>query len=445
MRLSTRSRYSMRALFDILINSKEGVPVPLSRIADRQEVSEKYLEQIFIILKKAGIVKSARGVKGGYLLAKRPIDIHMGDVLRLTETDVEPVKCSECNRVDKCICKFYWSHLGEIIQNFIDSITLEDVRQMSITMEEEQLKSKDFSNLELVEEIKRLKRERNAVILVLNYQRPEIQQIADYLGDSLDLSRIATEISQNVIVFCGVKFMAESAKILSPEKTVLLPRFDAGCPMADMITVDELLEMKKGYPGVPVVCYVNTYAQIKAESDICCTSANAVKVVESLKGNRVLFVPDRNLADYVSRNTGKEIIPWLGYCYVHEFITVDDIKEQKRLHPDAEIMVHPETKPEVVDIADYVLGTGGMVKLAKESKAKEFIVGTEEGLVYRLKRENPDKSFYLPRRKPICSNMKKTYLIDVYLSLRDMKHKIVLDEGIIKKAGKALRNMIKIK
>jgi len=445
MRLSTRSRYSMRALFDILIHSKGGKPVPLSKIAERQEVSEKYLEQIFIILKKAGVVKAARGVKGGYVLVKQPIHIHMGDILRLTETDLEPAKCGECNRIDKCICKFYWNRLGKIIRNFIDSISLEDIRQMSITIDEEKGASKEFSDSELAGEIKRLKRERNAAILVHNYQRPEIQEIADYLGDSLDLSWKASKVSQDIIVFCGVKFMAESAKVLSPDKTVLIPRFDAGCPMADMITVEELTEMKEENPDAAVVCYVNTSAEIKAVSDICCTSANAVKVVESLDSEKVIFVPDRNLADYVSKQTKKEIIPWYGYCYVHEFIEVADITEQKMLHPDAKTVVHPETKPAVVNMADYVLGTGGMVELAKTSDIKEFIIGTELGLVDRLRRENPGKSFYLPKRKPICSNMKKTHLLDVYLSLKDMKHKIELDKDIIKRAGKALKKMIEIK
>lgn len=445
MRLSTRSRYSIRALLDILMNGGGVRPVPLSKVAERQEVSEKYLEQLFIILKKAHIVKAARGVKGGYILAKRPEEIYLGDILRLTELDVTPVKCTECDRMDRCICKVCWDNLGKIITNFIDSITLSDINQMSITMDERKGPIEDLTTIELKEEIKRLKRERDAVILVHNYQRPEIQEIADYLGDSLDLSRLASKLPQSIIVFCGVKFMAESAKVLSPEKTVLLPRLDAGCPMADMITAEELKEMKKEYPKAKVVCYVNTSADVKAESDICCTSANAVKAVKSLKSKRIIFVPDKNLANYVAEQTKKEIIPWHGYCYVHEFITLSDIKEQKRLHPDARVMVHPETRPEVVKVADYVLGTMGMVNLAKKSIIKEFIVGTEEGLVHRLRKENPGKKFYLPSRKPICSNMKKTHLEDLYYGLRDLKFKIEIDKTIIKKAKRALKKMIAIK
>ncbi|MCK4234965.1 quinolinate synthase NadA [candidate division WOR-3 bacterium] len=445
MRLSTRSRYSIRALLDILANGGVRKPVSLRKVAERQNVSEKYLEQLFILLKKAGIVKAERGVKGGYTLGKEPEKIYVGDILRLTELDVTPVPCIGCNRIERCICKVYWDDLGEIIMGFVDSVSLEDINQRSITMGEKRRTGRDFSTVELKNEINRLKSERDAVLLVHNYQRPEIQEIADYLGDSLDLSRIASRLPQKIIVFCGVKFMAESAKVLSPEKTVLIPRFDAGCPMADMITTDELREMKKEYPNAKVVCYVNTSAEVKANCDICCTSANAVNVVESLKAKKILFIPDKNLADYVDRQTKKEVIPFHGYCYVHEFIEKWDIEEQKRLHPDARVMVHPETKPQVVKIADYVLGTNGMVNLAKKSKIKEFIVGTEEGLVARLKRENPQKKFYLPSRKPICSNMKRTHLEDVYYSLRDMKYRIEIDQKIIKKAQKALKKMIAIK
>jgi quinolinate synthase len=444
MRLSTRSRYSVRALLDILVNGGDYKPVPLSEISERQDLSEKYLEQLFIKLKKEGIVKAKRGRGGGYLLAKSPEKITLGEVLRLTELDVTPVNCHRCKRTDKCICKVYWDDLGDIIMDYIDSVTLEDINQKAITVEEKM--SGDLSEVEinLKEEIKRLKDSRKAVILVHNYQSAEIQEIADYLGDSLDLSRRASKLPHKVIVFCGVKFMAESAKVLAPQKTVLLPSYDAGCPLADMITVDELREMKKEYPKAKVVCYVNTAAEIKAESDICCTSANAVSVVNSLKAKQVIFVPDRNLANYVSKHSKKDIIPWNGFCYVHEFIEKSEIEELKKLHPKAKVVVHPETKPEVVDIADYVLGTGGMVKLAKESKHKEFIIGTEEGLVIRLRRENPRKQFYLPARKPICSNMKKTHLEDVYYSLRDMKYRVELDKQVIKKAKKSLQKMISI-
>jgi len=444
MRLSTRSRYSCRALIDMLINGVEAEPVPLSNIAERQKVSEKYLEQLFIILKKAGIVRAIRGVKGGYVLAKRPDEISMGDILRLTELDISPVKCSKCERKEECIFKDYWDSLGGKIKDFVNSITFEDIRQRAITIKVGKEPIGKMSISEFTKGIKRLKKQRDAVILVHNYERKEIQELADYLGDSLDLSRIAAKLPEKVIIFCGVRFMAESAKILSPDKTVLIPRIDAGCPLADMITVEELKEMKKKYPSAKVVCYVNTYADIKAESDICCTSANAVEVVESLKADKIIFVPDKNLGNYVAQNTEKEIIPWYGYCYVHDLIKVDEIEEQKKLHPNATVMVHPETKPEVVKIADYVLGTGGMVKLAKSSDINEFIVGTEEGLVNRLQNENPEKKFYLPRRKPLCSNMKKTRLKDLYYSLKNMQYRFEIADNVLKKAQRALKRMIKI-
>jgi quinolinate synthase len=445
MRLSTRSRYSVRALIDIICNGGEKEPVSLRRIAFRQGVSEKYLEQLFIILRKAGIVKASRGVKGGYRLTRPSEEIYLGEILRFTERDIEPVTCSECERDDVCSCKYCWDYFGEVIENYVDSVTLKDICLGRIGMGKSTYSTQYERSDELVREIERMKKRKNAVLLVHNYQRAEIQQIADYIGDSLDLSRRAMRLKEKVIVFCGVKFMAESAKVLSPKKTVLLPRLDAGCPMADMITVDELKEMKKEYPKAKVVCYVNTSADVKAESDICCTSANAVEVVESLKVKQVIFIPDKNLADYVDRQTKKKIIPWYGYCYVHEYIKLDDIKNQKRLHPKAKVMVHPETSPEVVKYSDYVLGTNGMVNLAKKSRYKEFIVGTEEGLVTRLQRENPQKKFYLPSKKPICSNMKKTHLKDVYLALKDMRYKIEIDEKVLKKAQKALRKMIRNK
>jgi quinolinate synthase len=445
MRLSTRSRYSVRALVDIICNGGETEPIPLSRIAVRQDVSEKYLEQLFIILRKGGIVKSLRGVKGGYVLTKSPERIYLGDILRLMELDMQPVTCNKCDKISSCVCTYCWQGFEQVIADYVDSVSLKDICEGRVLLPESQTESESSGKEELIAEIQQLKKRRNAVLLVHNYQIPEIQEIADYLGDSLDLSTRAARLKEEVIVFCGVKFMAESAKVLSPQKTVLLPRMDAGCPMADMITAEELREMKKEYPSAKVVCYVNTSAEVKAESDICCTSANAIKVIEQLKVNQVIFVPDKNLAHYVARHTATEIIPWHGYCYVHEFIRLEDIKEQKRLHPNALVLVHPETRPEVVDFADDVLSTNGMVKMAKKSKAKEFIIGTEEGLVARLRRENPTKKFYLPRKAPICSNMKRTRLIDIYRSLKEMRYCIEIDTGTIKRAQKALEKMIAVK
>jgi len=295
---------------------------------------------------------------------------------------------------------------------------------------------------ELKERIRDLQEEKGAVILAHNYQPPQIQEIADYLGDSLDLSRKARDSVARMIVFCGVRFMAESAKILSPEKTVLLPRREAVCEMAAMVTLPELRMLKARYPGAVVVAYVNTTAEVKAESDVCCTSANAVKVVKKLKEDEIIFIPDRNLASWVSRFTQKKIIPWNGYCYVHERFTPEDVREAKKLHPQAVVIVHPECRPGVVDLADKVESTEGMVRLAKALQAEEFIIGTEEGLIQRLHRENPQKRFYSAGPARMCRSMKYIRLEDVYLSLKEERFKVELPETIIEKARKALDRML---
>ena len=297
--------------------------------------------------------------------------------------------------------------------------------------------------MNIVEEILRLKKEKNAIILVHNYQRPEIQDIADFLGDSLGLSREAAKTDARIIVFCGVRFMAETAKILSPEKIVLLPRKDVGCPMADMITAENLRILKEKYPDAKVVSYVNTNADVKAESDICCTSANAVEVVRNVKGERIIFTPDKNLAAYCQRFTNKEIIPWNGYCYVHEKIRKEEVRLAKEKFPDALLLVHPECNPSVIDLADEVLSTSGMVSFAKKSDKKRFLIGTEEGLIYRLKKENPEKEFYAAGTAKMCRNMKLTTLNDVYLSLKKERYPIELPEGIINSAQKVLTAMLK--
>ncbi|MCJ7472413.1 MAG: quinolinate synthase NadA, partial [Actinobacteria bacterium] len=277
---------------------------------------------------------------------------------------------------------------------------------------------------DLVDKIAKLKKEKNAVILVHNYQRPEIQDIADFLGDSLELAREAAKTDARIIVFCGVRFMAETAKILSPKKTVLLPRKEAGCPMADMITAEDLRRLKKNYPDAKVVSYVNTNADVKAESDICCTSANAVKVVKNISAKRIIFTPDKNLAAYCQRFTDKEIIPWNGCCYVHERITEKEVRLAKEKFPDALLLVHPECNPSVIELADEVLSTSGMLNFAKKSDKKRFLIGTEEGLIYRLKKENPGKKFYAAGTAKMCRNMKLTTLNDVYLSLKEERYAI---------------------
>lgn len=297
--------------------------------------------------------------------------------------------------------------------------------------------------MNIVEEITKLKKEKNAIVLVHNYQRPEIQNIADALGDSLGLAREAAKTDARIIVFCGVRFMAETAKILSPEKTVIIPRKDAGCPMADMITAEDLRILKEKYPGAKMVSYVNTNADVKAESDICCTSANAIKVVRNIKAEKIIFTPDKNLAAYCQRFTDKEIIPWNGYCYVHEKIRKEEVRLAKEKFPDALLLVHPECNPSVIDLADEVLSTSGMLNFAKKSDKKRFLIGTEEGLIYRLKKENPGKEFYAAGTAKMCRNMKLTTLNDVYFSLKEEHYAIELSEEIIKSAQKALTAMLK--
>ena len=297
----------------------------------------------------------------------------------------------------------------------------------------------------LKKRITELKKERNAVIIVHNYQRDEVQDIADITGDSLGLSKAAVKIDADVIVFCGVHFMAETAYILNPTKTVLLPVKEAGCPMADMITPETLRQMKNKYPNVPVVCYVNTAAVIKAESDICCTSRNAVEVVASLKEKQVIFVPDKNLGCYVqSQLPDKEIILWEGFCPTHIKVLPDQVQAAKKLYPEAEFIAHPECNPDVLALADEVTSTGGMIEYVKNSNKKEFIIGTEMGMLYRLKEDNPDKRFYLPTDHLFCADMKLTTLGWVAHSLELMVEKIVVPEEIRKKAYKSVERMLAI-
>lgn len=297
----------------------------------------------------------------------------------------------------------------------------------------------------LAEKIQKLKKERNAVILVHNYQRPEVQDIADYLGDSLGLSIAASKTNAKVIVFCGVHFMAETAAIICPEKTVLMPEINAGCPMADMITVDRLKELKSENPGVPVVCYVNTSADIKAESDICCTSANSVKVVQSFPDKEIIFIPDKYLGMYTqSKAPEKKLIFYEGYCPIHVGILAEHIQKAKTDHPQALVVVHPECRPDVISLADAVVSTAGMVKFVKESKASEFIIGTETGIIYRLQKENPEKKFYPASELAVCPNMKMTTLEKVLWSLEDMKTVVSVPEEIRVKAKRAIDRMLEI-
>jgi quinolinate synthase len=292
--------------------------------------------------------------------------------------------------------------------------------------------------------IAELKKERKAVILAHNYQLGEIQDAADFVGDSLELARKAANIDAEVVVFCGVHFMAETAAILSPEKTVLAPEPKAGCPMADMISGAELREFKTRYPGLPVVCYVNSTAEVKAESDICCTSANAVKVVESLKSDTVLFVPDQYLGAFVKERTSKKIISWPGYCPCHARIKPEDILKLRKHYPKAKVIVHPESRPEVTALADQVLSTGQMVSYAARADVKELIVGTEIGMLYRLRKENPDKLFIPVSEQAVCANMKMTTLPKLLASLENMQAVVSVPEEIRRKAVGAVERMLKV-
>jgi len=289
-----------------------------------------------------------------------------------------------------------------------------------------------------------LKRKNNAVILAHNYQIPDIQDIADFVGDSLDLSMKATKVDAQNIIFCGVDFMAESAKILNPDKNVVHPSTEANCPMAAMVDVESLSWLKKDHPNAKVVSYVNTTADVKAISDICCTSSNGVKVVRNLSERDIIFVPDKNLGLYIQRFIkNKNMILWPGVCPTHHKIKKEEILELKEKHPDAEVVVHPECRPEVIDIADHAFSTNGIINHARESDAKEFIIGTEKDLCYRLKKENPDKTFY-SLKTAVCPNMKKITLEKILNSLKTLEPKIRLPDEIMEKAKLPLQRMMDI-
>jgi len=295
----------------------------------------------------------------------------------------------------------------------------------------------------LITKIQEVKKKRNAIFLVHNYQPGEIQDIADHLGDSLGLSRIASQTDADVIVFCGVHFMAETASILCPDKTVLMPDINARCPMADMITIDGLRNLKKEHPEAVVVGYVNTSADIKAEIDICCTSGNAINVVNSLRdAKEIIFVPDKYLGHYVSTKTDKKIIPWNGYCPSHVKILPEHVVKQKKAHPEAKVIVHPECMQSVIQLADEALSTAGMCKYVKETDASEIIVGTETGILYRLHKENPGKKFYSASEQAVCPNMKLATLEKVLWSLEDMKYEVKVPEDIRVKAKRAVDKML---
>jgi len=297
----------------------------------------------------------------------------------------------------------------------------------------------------ITEKINRLKIKRNAVILAHNYQEAEVQDLADFTGDSLELSRKAAQTQADVIVFCGVKFMAETAAILSPGKTVLIPDRHAGCPLSDMITAKQLIELKSKHPEAVVVCYVNSSAAVKAESDYCCTSANAVEIVNSIEpGKEIIFVPDQHLGRFVVEKTGRDMILWPGYCVTHAAITEDDVKQARAAHPGAIVMAHPDCTDPVKAICDQILSTGQMLKFALNSDAKSFITATETGIIHSLKKQNLGKEFFAASERAVCPNMKRITVEKVLWSLEDMNYKITVPEQIRIRAKNALDRMVAI-
>jgi len=296
----------------------------------------------------------------------------------------------------------------------------------------------------IVEKIQELKKERQAVILAHNYQRPEVQDIADYVGDSLGLSIQAAKTDAKMIVFCGVHFMAETAKIFSPEKTVLIPDPDAGCPMANMITGEQLRKLKAQHPGAKVLCYVNTSAEVKAECDLCCTSANAVTMVQEVLKDaaEIIFAPDQYLAAYVAEQTGRTFITWNGFCPTHAKILPEDVEREKARHPKAVFIAHPECRPAVTHLADKVASTEGMCRYVQETPATEIIVGTEVGIIHRMQKENPGKIFYPVSEQAVCPNMKRTTLEKVLWSLQDKVHEVNPPADIARGAYASIERML---
>ncbi|GLX71451.1 quinolinate synthase NadA [Paenibacillus glycanilyticus] len=312
-------------------------------------------------------------------------------------------------------------------------------------MEALALERKAEQNRELRERLMQLKKERNAIILAHYYQRDEIQEVADFRGDSFLLAQKAAQTDADVIVFCGVHFMGESAKILAPNKTVIIPDERAGCPMADMVNVDGLRKLKAQHPNATVVTYINSSAEIKAETDICCTSANAVKVVNSVEGDEVIWVPDKNLGHYVQQNTDKKMIIWEGYCNTHDMLTVKDVEEMKAKYPNAQFVVHPECRPEVVELGDFVGSTTAIIKYCKESDCQEFIVGTEDGTGYQLRLDSPNKTFHFASKYLVCPNMKVNNLKKLVKCLETMQPQIYVPDHVADQARKSLERMLLVK
>lgn len=312
-------------------------------------------------------------------------------------------------------------------------------------MEVQALERKAEMNRELKERLKVLKKERNAIILAHYYQRDEIQEVADFRGDSFLLAQKAAETDAEVIVFCGVHFMGESAKILAPSKKVIIPDERAGCPMADMVNVEGLRKLKEQHPNAKVVTYINSSAEIKAETDICCTSANAVRVIQSLDAEEIIWVPDKNLGHYVQQHTDKKMIIWEGYCNTHDMLTIKDVVEMRAKYPDAKFVVHPECRPEVVEMGDFVGSTTAILEYCKNSDCKEFIVGTEDGTGYQLRLDSPDKTFHFATKFLVCPNMKVNNLKKLVKALETMKPEIYVPPAVADRARLSLERMLQVK
>lgn len=311
-------------------------------------------------------------------------------------------------------------------------------------MEALALEKKAQRNAELRERLMQLKKERNAIILAHYYQRPEIQEVADFIGDSFGLAQKAKTTEADVILFCGVHFMGESAKILNPQKTVIIPDERAGCPMADMVNVDGLRKLKAQHPNAKVVAYINTSADVKAETDICCTSSNAKRVIESVDSDEIIWVPDKNLGHYVSQFTDKKMIIWEGYCNTHDQLSVEDVMNLKQQYPNAQFVVHPECRPEVVALGDFVGSTTGILKYCRESSHKEFIIGTEDGTGYMLQKDSPDKTFIFASKYLVCPNMKVNNLKKCVEALETMRPEIYVPEHVANAARGSLERMLEV-
>ena len=439
MKISTKGRYALRLMLELAENYGKGY-ITLKDISHHQDLSGKYMEQIAAQLTRADYVKSVRGAQGGYMLSNPPESYTVGMILRLMEGSLAPVQCVDglpCEREKNCSTIKVWKLISEAVDKVVDNITLADI----ISDNEERGAAEKMSSVK--EEILKLKKEKNALVLAHYYQSLEVQEIADHVCDSFEMAKRARAAEEQLIIICGVHFMAESAKILSPQKKVLIPRPDAGCPMADMVTAEGVIEMRKKYPEAAVVCYVNSSAAVKAVSDICCTSSSALRIVRSLKEKQIIFVPDCNLGRFSAEQVPeKEFIFWDGYCPVHNQVTRQNVLDAKAKLPGAKFLVHPECRAEVVNEADVIGSTAEIINYVEKSDEESFIIGTELEIARRLENKFPEKKFVTVMDDFECVNMKKTTLEDVLACLKEEKNEIVLSDEEIAGARESLERMV---